>query len=339
MTSLLLVRLSAMGDLVQSLGAVASLRAACPDARLTFVTQRTWAPLLDGFPGIARVVTFDRRGGLRGFLSTRRALRQERYDVALDLQGNWKSAGLAWASGARRRIGMDGAWRQEPSSGVLLTERVGCDATPHPARAAWELAKRVAPSAPYQLPVLSPTNEELAYERGELRSVGIDPDLPFRVIVGTDPQDPRALRPAWVSRLWEEPQTVVVTGPAEPSIGRGVARPLVRHAAGEVRRLVALGAAVAAAGGEVLGPDQGASHVLLAAGARGKVLFGSQDPRRTSPPTATAIQAPGELACRPCGQKVCSQRGSDQFACMDFGPSQGVGVDLGLPPLTIHRQP
>ena len=64
MTSVLLVRLSAMGDVVQSLGAVRALRAARPDWRLTFVTQTEHAPLLDE-PGLVdRIVAFDRGGGL-----------------------------------------------------------------------------------------------------------------------------------------------------------------------------------------------------------------------------------------------------------------------------------
>ncbi|MEC8253072.1 MAG: glycosyltransferase family 9 protein [Planctomycetota bacterium] len=329
--NLLLVRLSAMGDLVQSLGAVASLHAARPDARLTFVTQPVWAPLLEGLPGLARVVPFDRRGGLRGLFRVRHALRQERYDAALDLQGNWKSASVAWLSGARRRVGMQAAWRQEPSSGLLLTERVVCDATPHPARAAWELAKQVAPDAPFCRPALAATPDEVAREREALRQVGVDPERPFRVVVGTDPRDPRALRPARLASLWRAPQTVVVTGPAEPLLGDGVAGALLRHGPGEVRRLVGLGAAVAAADGEVVGPDQGASHVLLAAGARGKILFGSQDPRRTAPPTAIALQAPETLACRPCRRRVCDQVGADQFACMDFDLRDGAEVSLGLP--------
>ena len=66
-----------------------------------------------------------------------------------------------------------------------------------------------------------------------------------------------------------------------------------------------------------------------AAGARGKILFGSQDPRRTAPPTAIALQAPETLACRPCRRRVCDQVGADQFACMDFDLGDGVEFDTG----------
>ncbi|HEB53983.1 MAG TPA: hypothetical protein ENI87_12080, partial [bacterium] len=288
MTGVLLVRLSAMGDLVQSLGAVASLHAVRPDWRVTFVTQREWAPLLQGVPGVARVVAFDRRGGLGAVWRVRRALAAERYRFALDLQGNWKSALLTWLSGARDRIGMAADWRQEPASRWLLRRTITCAATPHPARAAWELVRSIAPDAAFSLPHLRATAAELAAERSWLERAGLDPVRPFRVVIGVDPRDPRALRPERVARLCRESQAVLLLGPDERGLGFAAPRVLT-HGPGEVRRLVALGNAVAAAGGEVVGPDCGATHVLLAAGARGRVLFGSQDPRRTAPPTATAL--------------------------------------------------
>ncbi|MAD32754.1 MAG: hypothetical protein CMJ88_03220 [Planctomycetes bacterium] len=331
MKSVLLVRLSAMGDLVQSLGAVASLQAAEPACRVTFVAQSTWAGLLERLPGVDRVVTFDRRGGLRALLAVRRELRREAYDCALDLQGNWKSALISRLSGAPRRYGMESSWRQEPSSRILLTDVVRSAATPHPARAAWEIVRRVAPGAPYALPRLSPTEAELAAEREALRRAGIDPLRRFRVIVGTDPRDPRALRPHWMRQLWRAPQSVLLTGPAEPDLGRGVDAPLLHHGFDEVRRLVALGAALAAVDGEVIGPDQGPSHVLLAAGARGRVLFGDCDPRRTAPPTAIALRAPVRADGGPPESASSGEPETRRSGAMDFGPDEGRIVDLGLP--------
>src|SRR5690606_18011889 len=142
-TRVLLVRLSALGDVVQSLGAVRSLREALPDAELGFAVQRPFAALLEGSPGIAAVFAHDRRSGPGGYLRTGRALRRFRPDVALDLQGNWKSAGLAFLSRAPRRIGSDRAARREPGSRVLLTETVRAPDR-HPARVAAALVRHLA---------------------------------------------------------------------------------------------------------------------------------------------------------------------------------------------------
>ena len=107
--------------------------------------------------------------------------------------------------------------------------------------------------------------------------------------------------------------------------------PVIRHGRGEVRRLVALGVLVAQAGGEVIGPDQGATHVLLAAGATGRVFFGSQDPRRTAPARAQSYVRAGELACRPCRSRSCHNPQGVQ--CMEIELDQAVAIDSALPPL------
>ena len=331
MTSILLVRLSAMGDLVQSLGAVASLLAAHPDWRVTVVTQREWAPLLDGVGGLDRVVHFHRRGGLPALWALRRELRRESYDVALDLQGNWKSAMVARLSGADKRIGMAGVWRQEPRSAWLLQRTVECAATPHPARAAWELAKQVAPEAPFCHPSLVASDAELLDERAVLTGIGVDVKRAFRVVVVTETSDSRALRPSAVREFTRDGMpTVLLLGPGES----GMPTPqgmVVRHGRGDVRRMIALGSLVAKAGGEVLGPDQGATHVLLASGASGRVFFGSQDPQRTAPASAQAFVRAGKLACRPCRNSICSNQ--EGVVCMEFDPATVTSVASVLPPV------
>lgn len=316
---------------MQSLGAVASLQAVRPDWRVTFVTQREWAPLLDDLPGIDRIVRFDRRGGLPALWVLRRELRREAYDAVLDLQGNWKSALVARLSGAKDSVGMSGNWRQEPRSSLLLRRTVGCDATPHPARAAWELLKQFVADAPFGHPRLWPREAEVADEQAVLTELGVNVASPFRVVVVTDTADPRALRPAAVRELTRDGMpTVLLLGPGESAMATpsGV---VVRHGRGEVRRMIALGALVARAGGEVIGPDQGATHVLLAAGASGRVFFGSQDPRRTAPPSARPFVRAGSLACRPCRSDRC--RNPDGVVCMQFGENGVSAVSAMLPPL------
>ena len=53
-------------------------------------------------------------------------------------------------------------------------------AEPHPARAAWELAKRIAPASPFASPELLPTAQELEAERAQLRRAGVE------IVIGVD---------------------------------------------------------------------------------------------------------------------------------------------------------
>lgn len=331
MTRVLLVRLSAMGDLVQALGAAASLRRARPDWHVTMLTQATFAPLLDGVEGIDAVETFARRGGVAEVVRVRRRLREHAFAHALDLQGNWKSALFTRLARAGDRIGIAAGARQEPWSRLLLGRTVACPAAPHPARVAWELVRALAPEAPFVRPRLAATADEVAVEAAALRAIGVDPSEPVHLVVAGDPADPRALRPAALRSL-VAPQTVFVFGPMEAHVAAPAGAAVLRHRPGELRRLVALGALVAATGGDLVGCDQGPSHVLAAAGVRARVLFGSQDPRRTAPAAAqaTALVHAAPPPCSPCRQRRCTLR--EGPVCMDFAPGDGRIADVGLPP-------
>jgi heptosyltransferase-1 len=93
-----------MGDIVHALPAVATLKRSMPSARIAWVIDPKWVPLLAGNPYVDEVIPFNRRewGSVRALWSR---LRRERFDLALDLQGLIKSAVIAAASGARQRIG------------------------------------------------------------------------------------------------------------------------------------------------------------------------------------------------------------------------------------------
>ena len=60
-TRILVVRLSAMGDVIHALPAVASLKHSFPGSLLTWVIEPRWAPLLEGNVFVDRVVTITPR--------------------------------------------------------------------------------------------------------------------------------------------------------------------------------------------------------------------------------------------------------------------------------------
>src|ERR1043166_5912099 len=89
---ILLVRLSALGDVAQCLPALAAVRAAHPRAEIGWLVEDRNAALLTGHPQVDRLFVFERRrGGLGAALRIVRAIRAWRPTVAADLQGNLKS--------------------------------------------------------------------------------------------------------------------------------------------------------------------------------------------------------------------------------------------------------
>jgi heptosyltransferase-1 len=119
----LIVKLGSLGDLVFTLPAVAALRQAHPEARIDWVVERRWYPLIEGNPDVTNVVILD-RGSAGSFLFTAWRLRTARYTCAIDFQGLYKSALLAWLAGAPVRIGFTTRFAREPASALLYTRRI-----------------------------------------------------------------------------------------------------------------------------------------------------------------------------------------------------------------------
>ena len=127
---ILLVRLSHLGDVVHALAVFHALHAAYPRARIAWAVQPEFSGLLEGLPGLERTILFDRRGGPGAWWRLRRALRAFAPELAVDAQGNAKSAAVTLFSGAPRRLGLARADWREPAFARVLNA--------HAARAAGE---------------------------------------------------------------------------------------------------------------------------------------------------------------------------------------------------------
>jgi lipopolysaccharide heptosyltransferase I len=147
-SNILLVRLSAIGDVIHTMPVACALMDRFPDARLTWVVEQRAAALLRGHRAIAELIALP-HGFLKsplGVWRLRRHLRQQRFDLAIDAQGLTKSALVAWLSGARRRIGFGNPWGRELST-WLNRERV--DTTrPHAVERNLELLRPLGIDAP-----------------------------------------------------------------------------------------------------------------------------------------------------------------------------------------------
>ena len=132
---ILLVRLSALGDIVHALPVLSALRRALPQASIDWLVEENYAAILSIASGLRRriIVRATRSfqsddalsfGGAVGYVQAVAHLRAEHYDAAIDLQGLIKSAMWARLSGAARVIGFDAAHLREPQAAALYTETV-----------------------------------------------------------------------------------------------------------------------------------------------------------------------------------------------------------------------
>jgi len=126
---ILIVRLSAVGDTVQTMPVACALRERFPEAFLAWAVEERAAALLRGHPALDELVTLP-RGWLkspRAVWRIRRRLRRLHLDTVIEAQGLAKAAILARLSGARRRIGFGRPWGRELSPWIN-TERVDTSA-------------------------------------------------------------------------------------------------------------------------------------------------------------------------------------------------------------------
>jgi heptosyltransferase I len=115
---LLVIRLGALGDVANTLPAVAGLREASPDLRIGWLVEPPSRDLVAASGLANEIIMFPRKtfsdlagNPLRWFrllkewFAFRRVLRSYHYDFVLDFQGNLKSGLMGSATGARGRIG------------------------------------------------------------------------------------------------------------------------------------------------------------------------------------------------------------------------------------------
>jgi lipopolysaccharide heptosyltransferase I len=112
----LLIKPSALGDVVHTLPVLIKLRARYPSARIDWLITPDNAEIVRHHPALSAVVLFDRRAYSRSgtswaatasLLKSVRDIWKSRYDLVIDLHGQFRSALLTLATGAQVRIGFD----------------------------------------------------------------------------------------------------------------------------------------------------------------------------------------------------------------------------------------
>lgn len=140
---ILIVRLSAIGDVLHAMPVAAALRRALPAAYIAWLVSPPADELLAACPAIDARLVWDRRPFDRAvahgrFIEAFRLLREvrallapHRFDIALDVQDLLLTGILARLSGARCRIGVR---ERHEGAGFFMTEKAPKLAEPHKVR-------------------------------------------------------------------------------------------------------------------------------------------------------------------------------------------------------------
>lgn len=315
---ILIVRLSALGDIVHAVPVLAALRRHDPSAEIDWLVEEAYAPILalvDGLrqrvivrAGAARSVAQGQGGpgprfeaGLSGYVQAIAFLRRQRYDVALDLQGLIKSAVWSRASGARRVVGFAREHLREPQAAWLYHEGV---TPPHPAHVidknlalAAHLGAPVRPiGMPLRVDPSPPLSAALRREIGSERYAVLNPGAGWPNKQW--PGDRFAAVARRLHRSYGLP-SIVTWGPAE----RTAAEAIVAASEGSAHLSppTSIGdlAAVMRGAALVVAGDTGPLHIAAAVGAPLVGLYGPTWPERNGPwdPTDEVLSRADRCHC------------------------------------------
>lgn len=283
--SVVIVLLSAIGDVVHGMPVATSLRRAWPDARIHWVIQPVGHALVEPHPAVDEFFLFDRGSGLKGFADFRRRMAGRGFDLALALQVYMKAGLLTGMLPAARKLGFDRT-RARDLNWLFTTEHIPAHEPQHVQEQYFEFLTHLG------VPVVR--EWEFGFTEKELaaRDRFFEPlDRPTLAVVlrTTRPGKNWPLdRYARVLEIAEfdlglQPVLIGSRAPAEASAAEELmrltrARP-VNALENDLRRLAWIldGADFA------LSPDTGPLHVSVALGTPTVSLFGYTDPKRVGP--------------------------------------------------------
>jgi len=305
--SVCLVKLGAIGDVVNTLPLVHRLRQAWPETRLAWAIAPLAHGLVQGHPEVDEFLVLDvkRRDHWRPFL---RELRGRRFELTIDLQRILKSGLITRASGAPRRLGFDRA-RCKELSWLFTNERIPPRRDPGVTVAQYlEFADHLG------LPDCSPE-----WNLPRVPWAAASP----RVCLGIGASKPANL---WPAERWAELATALVDGRAGPALEPHelalCGGPQDRALADAILALAPPGvmdhvgtltlqetAGLLAASALFVSGDTGPLHMAVAVGTPVVALFGAADPGRTGPFGQPEAVVRNPVDCAPCRRRHCNVAG------------------------------
>ena len=333
---ILIVKLSAIGDVIHTLPALTALRRHYPNAQIDWLVETAAADLVQGHAALNRVLIWRRRefvqllkagrfssaAGL--FLSLLQQLRDSRYDLILDFQALLKSSLWIFLAKARRKAGFGKGMEHSEKSHLFLNERIpAISMEVHALDRGLRLLRAFGISdsqVRYDLPIEK--EEERAAEQLMVES-GVRLNRPFVAI------NPVA---KWPTKLWAAERfrelaegllrkgfQVVFTGSKEdrPHIDEmaGTLSPSIRRLDG--RTTLKVLAAVYRSASVVVSTDTGPMHLAAAVRTPVVALFGPTAPWRTGPYGEGHVVLRAGVRCSPCFSRSCKTTDLEPMACMN----------------------
>ncbi len=322
--NILIVKLSAIGDVIHTLPSLSALRKLYPDADITWVIEEASSDIIKDHPHLDRVIVSRRKKWIadlkklhgvnrtireiRAFIST---LRSRRYDLVLDFHGLLKSSLIVLLSGGKRKLGYDS---MQEISGLFLNEKIHEDMEKHAVDRYLDFPRYLG-SDVGDKEFLIPVQEENKDRVEKLLSIN-NIDIKGRFVAVS----PMAL---WETKLWENEKfaglcdkiteemkaKVVFTGSGGDGMIEHIQSLMVFPSVNlEGQTTLKDLAYLYELSPLMITTDSGPMHIAAAMRTPVVALFGPTDPLRTGPYGDGHVVIRREMPCSPCFLKKCDSR-------------------------------
>lgn len=323
--SILIIRLSAMGDVVMASPLIALLRNKYPDARLVWLAQPEVAPLLQANRELSEVIIWPKNAWrdlwqrrqywqlAKAFWAFRKRLRRYRFDCALDMQGLLKSGIWAWMSGAKTRIGLG----SKEGSAYLMTKVLQKpENSPVLGSEYRYLASQLALDLSRYRMHVALSQEDQRWAEDVLQAERLKTQICVICPFTTRPQkhwfETRWIALAQALLAKKDCSVVLLGGPGDLAAARSFLEKLPQLTSLVGKISLRQAAAMIARSHLLIGVDTGLTHMGIAAGIPTIALFGSTCPYLDTG-NANAKVIYHAMTCSPCRRRPTCD---GDFTCM-----------------------
>ena len=316
--NILLIKMSALGDVMHALPCAAALRELYPKAKITWIVHPQFSTFIPESPIVDEVIYFDKkafskmslRDKLREIFHMRNMLRSKKFDLVLDLQGLFKSAVIAWLTGCPNRYGYndmrEGSW-------VVSKPVHGNNDHGHIVQQYLDVIRFLGSKVKepdFPMPALN--EEKKKMQELLLSAFGDKDNEKFVAIV------PGA---GWITKEWpveyfidlserliEKGKYIVLIGStAEIDKGKKISAALPKERVLNLINKTNLKELAALMGnvGLCIGGDTGPVHIAAAMGTRIIALFGASSGHRAGPYGKRVTIISTDEKCAPCFKRKC----------------------------------
>ena len=325
---ILIVKMSAIGDVIHTLPALNAIRRQFPDAWITWLVEEAAADIVSGHGALDRVIVSKRKEWIKELFSLKcshalksirnfiKEFRNTQYDMIIDFQTLLKSGIMVMLAKGDQKIGFDKGMEHAESSHIFYHRRVSpVSMEIHALERGLLLLRSLnipCKKIEYKIPV---TNRDKQDIDNLLMRKDLDPEKPVICI------NPQA---TWGTKLWDNKKFAILGDTLKREYHAQIVFTGGKSDQGAVKKIISMMklqginfaglttlknlAALYEKASLLITTDTGPMHLAAAMGTKIVAVFGPTAPWRTGPHGRNNVVVRSKIDCSPCFKRECSTK-------------------------------